>query len=139
MRLPALVRAMRPQQWVKNVFVLAAVAFARADETQGKPEDYSDVVRSLYAFAAFCLGASAIYLVNDVLDVEADRAHPEKKSRPIASGELSVRTALAAAVACFVGALALGWMAEGDPTPVVYIVAGYMALNFAYSIKLKHV
>ena len=88
MRLPAIVRALRPQQWVKNVFVLAAVAFARADMSVEHEADFGDVVRSLYAFAAFCLGASAIYLVNDVLDVESDRAHPTKRNRPIAAGEV---------------------------------------------------
>jgi 4-hydroxybenzoate polyprenyltransferase len=96
------------------------------------------VWRSLYAFAAFCLGASAIYLINDVLDIESDRAHPTKRFRPIASGAVSPQLAFAAAVACVVGALAFGWVADGDPR-VVYVVAAYVVLNWAYSFKLKHV
>lgn len=139
MKLPALLRALRPQQWVKNIFVLAAVVFARADATVPHAEhDYSDIVRSLWAFAAFCLGASAIYLVNDVFDIESDRAHPTKRFRPIASGELAIPAAIAMAAACVAGALGFGWLARGDPR-VLWVVAAYIALNSAYSFKLKHV
>lgn len=139
MRLPALARALRPQQWVKNLFVLAAVVFARGDATVPKPEGYGDVGRSLLAFAAFCLGASAIYLVNDVLDVESDRAHPEKRSRPLASGQLSARRALAAAALLVVAALSLGALAAGEPTSVMWVLAAYLLLNLAYSAGLKRV
>ena len=138
MKLPGLIRALRPQQWVKNVFVLAAVAFGRADHTAEHPADFSDVWRSLAAFAAFCLGASAIYLVNDVLDVESDRAHPTKRNRPIAAGQVSVASAWMTSAVCVAAALALGWIAGGERN-VIVIVAAYIALNFAYSVKLKHV
>jgi 4-hydroxybenzoate polyprenyltransferase len=155
MKLPAVLRALRPQQWVKNVFVLAAVVFARAAH-EGHEEGYGDVIRSLYAFAAFCLGASSIYLVNDVLDVESDRAHPTKRFRPIAAGELSVPFAVGLAAASAVAALLLGVLAGANDgarsapgalgsaidhvlNSVVWIVAAYMVLNFAYSVKLKHV
>ena len=138
MTLPPLLRALRPQQWVKNVFVLAAVAFARADVSATHEAGFGDVWRSLYAFAAFCIGASAIYLVNDVLDVEGDRAHPTKRHRPIASGQVSVPLALATSAACIAAAVALGWLAGGEPR-VLFVVAGYIALNFAYSVRLKHV
>jgi 4-hydroxybenzoate polyprenyltransferase len=136
MQLPAILRAIRPQQWVKNVFVLAAVAFARADVSVPHDDDFGDVVRSLYAFAAFCLGASAIYLVNDVLDVESDRAHPTKRHRPIASGEVGVPLALTASAVCVVGALGLAWLAA---PAVLAITAGYILLNFSYSVRLKHI
>lgn len=136
MRLPATLRALRPQQWVKNVFVLAAVAFARADMSVEHEPDFGDVFRSLYAFAAFCLGASAIYLVNDVLDVESDRAHPTKRNRPIAAGEVKVPTALALSAACVAASLGLAWIAD----PAVLLIAGcYIALNFGYSVRLKHI
>lgn len=137
MKLPAVIRALRPQQWVKNIFVLAAVAFARADASVAHPEDFGDVLRSLAAFAAFCLGASAIYLVNDILDVESDRAHPTKRNRPIAAGEVGIPLAWTLSAACIAGALAMGWVASGIQS-VVGIVAAYIALNFAYSVKLKH-
>ena len=135
----AIARALRPHQWVKNLFVLAAVVFARGDDSLAKSEDFSDVARSLLAFGAFCLGASAIYLVNDVLDVASDRAHPEKRLRPVASGELSVRAALAVALVCAVGAYALAFLAQGEPYSVTWVLLGYMLLNLAYSLKLKHV
>jgi 4-hydroxybenzoate polyprenyltransferase len=139
MKLPALLRAMRPQQWVKNVFVFAAMVFARADASRPHAGGWlQDLVHSTWAFAAFCLGASAIYLINDVLDIESDRAHPGKRHRAIASGAVAIPTALATAMLCVVGALALGWLAGGEPR-VLYVVAAYVALNAAYSFKLKHV
>src|SRR5688572_1817028 len=89
--LSGLLRAMRPQQWSKNLFVLAALLFAAGDRQATL--ERADVLASLGAFLAFCLASSAVYLVNDVLDVERDRAHPEKRLRPIASGELSLASA----------------------------------------------
>lgn len=135
----ALLLALRPQQWVKNIFVFAALVFARGERGGWVDDDYSDLRRTLLAFCAFCLGSSAVYLVNDILDVESDRKHPQKKFRPIASGALSVPLAVAAALACCVGALLLGQLADGKPFAVTWIVAAYMALNLAYSVKLKHV
>ena len=134
----ALLRAMRPHQWVKNVFVLAAVLFAYGDVTREHPADHSDVVAAVQAFFAFCLGASAIYLVNDVLNIESDRAHPTKRARPIARGDVPVPLALTTSAICVVGALALGWLAGGGTWNVVLVVGAYIALNFAYSLKLKH-
>lgn len=136
MRLPATLRAIRPQQWVKNVFVLAAVAFARADTSVPHDAEFGDVLRSLYAFAAFCIGASAIYLVNDVLDVESDRAHPTKRDRPIAAGEVGAPLALAMSAGCVAASLALARLADAT---VLAITAGYILLNFSYSVRLKHV
>jgi 4-hydroxybenzoate polyprenyltransferase len=145
MKLPPVLVALRPQQWVKNVFVFAALVFAAG--TQGAllhvPAD--QVVRTCFAFAAFCLGASAIYLVNDVADVESDRAHPTKCMRPIASGALSVPMALTLSLVCVALALFLGTRAEpphvdsDSSVRVVHVVGAYMALNLAYSLKLKHV
>ena len=130
---------MRPQQWVKNVFVLAAVVFARGDVHVTPPEGYADVWAVLLAFASFCLGSSTIYLINDIMDVESDRAHPEKCKRPIAAGELPIPMALAGSAVCLLGALALGVLAGGEPYPVFWIVGAYIALNFAYSVKLKQI
>jgi 4-hydroxybenzoate polyprenyltransferase len=138
----ALFRAMRPQQWVKNIFVLAALVFARGARGSLLDGDLSDVWRTLYAFAAFCLGSSAIYLVNDVMDVESDRKHPTKRHRPIASGAVSVRTAFVASMVCVALALLLSGRAypAGGPLPTVqHVVAAYMVLNLAYSLKLKHI
>ena len=138
MRPLSILRAMRPHQWVKNVFVLAAVVFARGDQTVEHPEGFADLWSSLLAFAAFCLGSSTIYLINDIMDIESDRAHPEKKHRPIASGELSVPAAIGAAIVCVVASLTLGVLASTD-LAVAGVVAAYLALNFTYSVKLKHI
>jgi len=141
----AVIRALRPHQWVKNGFVLAAVVFQLA-EAQESLSLTEGVKSSLLAMAAFCLGASAIYLVNDVLDVENDRKHPEKSKRPIAAGEVSIPVALISAVLCAAGALALalgaGDLAEaggGSSSSVATCLAVYMGLNVAYSARLKHV
>lgn len=132
----AILRAMRPHQWVKNVFVFAALLFAGG-------EDHSivlgDVISTLLAVAAFCLGSSTIYLVNDIMDVEEDRRHPEKCKRPIAAGELSIPQAWVVSLACFCGAVAFAVACGGSPISVLWIVLAYVAMNFAYSIKLKHV
>jgi len=139
MHVKSLIVALRPHQWVKNVFVFAALVFARGTRGALFDEHLDDVVRTCFAFAAFCFGASTIYLVNDVLDVESDRAHPSKKNRPIASGAVSIPAAIALAITCAGLAVLLSIRAEGSPVAVLPIVVGYMALNLAYSIKLKHV
>lgn len=137
MPLSPLIRAMRPHQWVKNVFVLAALAFTVVE--RGSIEGLGESLTGLaLAFFAFCLGASAIYLVNDVMDVESDRMHPVKRLRPIAAGELSIPAAYAASAACIGGALTLGFLAGGELN-VAVVVGCYIAMNFAYSVKLKHV
>ena len=133
-----LLRAMRPHQWSKNLFVLAALVFAAGAQRTGE-----DVLRAhgwatLAAFVAFCLASSAVYLVNDVLDIEKDRAHPEKRKRPLPSGELSVRSAELAAVLLFAGALALAASFGGGARNAGVLLA-YGLLNVAYSTRLKHV
>src|SRR5690242_16107094 len=82
-RLPALVEAMRPRQWSKNVFVLAGIVFA------GRLFDLRSELRVLAAFVVFCAAASAVYLANDVADRASDAHHPDKRLRPIAAGRLS--------------------------------------------------
>jgi len=133
-----LLRAMRPHQWSKNLFVLAALVFAAGDRRADGAELREHGWTTLCAFAAFCLASSAVYLVNDVLDVEKDRAHPEKRRRPIASGELALASAVLAAVLAFGGALALATTLGGGPANAA-VLAGYGALNLLYSKWLKHV
>jgi 4-hydroxybenzoate polyprenyltransferase len=125
-----LLRALRPHQWVKNAFVLAPAVFAE------RLLDLAVLERSLLAFAAFCTAASTTYLINDVRDREADRRHPQKRQRPVASGELPVPWAVTAAVLLGVGALGLSsWLGWGFSA----ILAGYLGLNLLYSGWLKHV
>jgi 4-hydroxybenzoate polyprenyltransferase len=125
----AIVAELRPRQWLKNLFVFAGIVFA------AKLGDASRWAEAIASFAAFCAASSAAYLVNDVRDAAEDRLHPLKRNRPIARGELSVRNALVvagvlAATALAVG-LALGWR-------VLLYVAGFLVLQAAYSLGLKH-
>ena len=128
--LVALLKTMRPKQWVKNVFVAAPLVFAR------KVDDVPAALDCLAAVAVFCLISGCVYVLNDVVDVEKDRAHPKKKDRPIPSGKLSIRTAWTF-VAVMVP-LCLGAAYFLDPW--VAVAAGsYFALNVAYSFVLKNV
>jgi 4-hydroxybenzoate polyprenyltransferase len=134
----ALLVALRPHQWVKNTFVFAALVFA-AGERGGHGFAQDDIVRTIFAFLGFCLGSSAVYLVNDLFDVESDRKHPTKRLRPIASGALPASVAWYAAIACAFGAILLSRLAGDHDRPVFWVVAAYMTLNLAYSLRLKHV
>ncbi|KLO28999.1 phosphoribose diphosphate:decaprenyl-phosphate phosphoribosyltransferase [Mycolicibacter heraklionensis] len=131
--LSGVIKAMRPRQWVKNVLVLAAPMAALGGDVQ---YDYADVGRkALIAFVVFSLAASSIYLVNDSRDVEADRAHPTKRFRPIAAGVVPV--GLAYALAALLGALALGvswWLTPN----LALVIAIYLAMQLAYCFGLKH-
>ena len=120
---------MRPRQWVKNLLVLAA-PLAAGD--MGEPNVLGATV---LAFVSFCLASSATYFVNDCADVEADRLHPRKRLRPIASGALPVRGALAVAVVLATASLAVAAVARWE---LVVLVAGYLALMVAYSYWMKH-
>jgi len=126
----ALARALRPQQWTKNLFVLAPLVFAQ------RLTDPGALQRSLLAFAAFCCAASALYLVNDVRDREEDRRHPLKSRRPIASGAVSPALALSAAGLLVALAAALAMPLGGSFAP---LLAAYVALNLLYSMGLKTV
>jgi 4-hydroxybenzoate polyprenyltransferase len=131
MSLPrALLVSLRPHQWTKNLVVLTALAFSQ-HLFEG------DAVASAgMAFAAFCGLSGAVYLVNDIVDLERDRLHPLKRARPIASGALSVPTARAAA-ACLV---ALGLLVARGLGPGFFACAlSYLTLNLAYSFVLKDV
>ena len=126
----ALLKTIRPHQWVKNLFVGVALVFSR------HLTDGEYVLRAVLAVLAFCMLSGAVYAFNDVRDVESDRAHPTKKNRPIASGALSERAALTAsvllAVTALTGCLLLSWK-------LAAIAALYFAQNIAYSVKLKQI
>jgi len=127
--LPALLRLLRPHQWVKNGFVFAGLLFSHS---------WSDTglwVRVLQAFAAFCAAASLVYILNDWRDRAADALHPHKRLRPLASGAVQPAAALGTALALALAALALAW---NNPR-LLMLLALYVALNLAYSWRLKHV
>lgn len=120
----------RPQHWVKNAFVLTGMVFGHV---AGDP---AQVAAALAATAAFCLMSSAVYALNDVLDRESDRAHPDKAHRPVARGAIAPPAALACSALLAFAGLALGAWAQPR---VAAIVAIYAAINVAYSAGLKRV
>jgi 4-hydroxybenzoate polyprenyltransferase len=128
--LSALVRSLRPAQWVKNLFVLAPVVFAH------RLEDPEPLAHAALAVAIFCAASSAVYLVNDLRDREQDRLHPLKRRRPIASGALPAGVATAAALVLGGGALAAGLLLG---PPFTLALGGYLVLNLLYSAALKHI
>ena len=123
-------KLLRPYQWVKSGFVFVGLLFGHGWQQPLL------VQRVVLAAAAFALAASAVYVLNDLADRERDRQHPQKRSRPLASGAVSVRAALLLAGACLLGALLL---AGAVSMAVLWIVIGYALLNVAYSMGLKHV
>jgi decaprenyl-phosphate phosphoribosyltransferase len=127
--LPALVRLARPKQWVKNVLVIAAPGAA------GVLGNGTALARTAIAFACFCLAASGTYFLNDTLDVDADRRHPTKRQRPIASGEVSSRTAITGGVLLLTSAIALSFAARWQ---LSLVVGGYLLQTVVYSVWLKH-
>jgi decaprenyl-phosphate phosphoribosyltransferase len=128
-RLPAAVRAVRPHQWLKNLLVGAAPLAA------GRLLERHVLISIGLAFVAFCLVSAAVYLINDVRDVEEDRLHPKKRLRPIAAGELGVPTAIAIAAVTGVIGLVLAYYTS---TGLGITVTVYVVLQVLYSVFLKH-
>jgi 4-hydroxybenzoate polyprenyltransferase len=128
--LKALFKTMRPRQWTKNVFIFAALVF---DKQLFAVDSF---LRTLAGFGLFCLISSTVYLFNDIADVEADRQHPEKKNRPIASGRLPMGTAWVAGVLLLVLTLGLAFFLAPGFAAVLIV---YFLLNLAYSKWLKHI
>ena len=130
MRLPALVRAARPHQWVKNVLVVAGPLAAGAAIGPA-------AVAVLIAFVCFSLSASGIYLINDVLDVQADRLHPRKRLRPIATGEVGTGTAAVTGAVLLIVSPVLALVTGRWQLAVLMVV--YELLQLAYCVWLKHI
>ena len=128
--LRALFKTMRPRHWTKNAFLFAALVF------DGKLFHLPDFLRTLAGFGLFCLISSAVYIFNDLLDVEADRQHPLKKNRPIAKGQLPVPVALAAGSTLGLLAIALGYLLAWQFALTILV---YFAMMLTYSKWLKHV
>ena len=126
----AFVVSLRPRQWTKNLLVFAGLIFSR-----GLHEPML-VARSALAFLIFCLLSGAIYLINDVMDAERDRAHPQKRHRPVASGRLPRGVALSGGIALLVGAVVVSFLLG---VPFGLVATLYAVLLSAYSAGLKHV
>jgi len=136
-QLKLLLKTMRPKQWTKNVFVWAALVF------DVKLFERGPFLRTLATFILFCLISGAVYIINDLVDIEKDRRHPRKRNRPLASGALSPRFAAVAAGVILVGVLPMAlWVdrAAGHRVPTVTLILyGYLALMIAYSFWLKNI
>lgn len=125
-----LIRLLRPHQWIKNSFVLVGLLFAHAWH------DGEKLTQGLWAFAAFCLLSSAVYVFNDLLDREQDRQHPRKRHRPLASGRVGVPAALSLLALCLIAGLGLAFDRAGE-APWVFVA--YLLINGFYSLGAKHV
>ena len=126
----SLVKTMRPKQWLKNVFIFAALTF------DVKLFNVYYLTRTIVGFVLLCLVSGTVYVINDLADIEKDRQHPKKRNRPLASGALSTRVAVAASVLFALFALPLGFLLD----PVFgAILAGYLFMQIAYSFWLKNV
>ncbi len=131
-----LLRTMRPKQWLtKNIFIFAAVVFDSKLFVPG-PFFTTPLGKTILGFILLCLISSTIYISNDIADVEADRQHPQKKNRPIPSGQLPIPIAISAAIGLGVFTLAASFALNAT---FGWIVVLYAVINLAYSFKLKHV
>lgn len=122
----------RPHQWLKQIFIFLPLFFDK------KLLHIDYLVNTLWAFAAFSLAASAIYCLNDIMDIEADKQHPKKRLRPLASGQISKQQAYTTMAILFLTSLAITYFAF-ESKNLMAIIAIYIVLNIGYCIKLKHI
>ncbi len=128
--LKAIIKEMRIRQWIKNAFVLIPLVFDR------QLFSTEPLLRTIIGFFLFCFVSSSVYIINDILDVEADRKHPKKKFRPIASGTLPIPTAIVVAIMLVLVSFTAGFFLSKSFLVILLI---YFVINIAYSIKLKHI
>ena len=125
-----MLKLIRPKQWIKNVFVLVPLVFSK---TFTHPDA---VLRALYAMVCFIAASSAIYILNDIIDIEKDKLHETKRLRPLASGSVTKGSAAVFMVALLVGSLVASWLIH--PSVVLCIVA-YVVINILYTLVLKKI
>jgi 4-hydroxybenzoate polyprenyltransferase len=128
--LKSILKEMRLHQWIKNTFVLIPLVFDR------QLFSIEPLSRTIIGFFLFCFVSSSVYLINDIMDVEADRKHPKKKSRPIASGALPIPIAIIAAIVLVSISVIGGYFLSRSFLLILLI---YFLINLAYSLKLKHI
>lgn len=131
MRMLPIIRVIRPEQWVKNVFVFIPVFFG------GSLRDAGGIIVSLLTFVAFSLAASSVYCFNDIIDVADDRRHPVKCHRPIAAGEVSVGTGWMLVVLMALLSAVMTALLPENRAQVAMVIAGYYVMNMAYCVRLK--
>jgi 4-hydroxybenzoate polyprenyltransferase len=129
------IRTMRPHQWIKNVFIFGAMVFSEEHLWR----DVSAIATVVAGFFIFCAAASSIYLLNDVVDVEKDRAHPRKRNRPVAAGIVPIPLALVMAVVMLIVAVAGAWWVDGDFDFMAIIITYLLIQGVLYSYFLKNI
>lgn len=125
----ALLETMRPRQWPKNIFVFVALFF------DSKLADPMSIINALIAFVLLCFMSSAVYLMNDLVDIESDRQHPIKRKRPLPSGRLNPAIARVASIVLAVGSLIAGYLLS---IPFGAVLTSYLLIQVAYTFALKH-
>jgi 4-hydroxybenzoate polyprenyltransferase len=128
----ALVKAMRPRQWVKNGVIYAALVF----DQQLTPDNIPAIARTTAGFIIFCLLSGIVYIINDIADVESDQQHPEKRTRPIASGRLPIPVARAFAIGALIVIIPVSILLSPQ---FAAVALAYLVLNLAYSFRIKHI
>ena len=128
-----IVLLLRPQQWVKNGFVFLPLFF------NGQLFDADALLSTFMAFVAFCFAAAGIYCMNDIVDAEADRRHPMKCSRPIASGAISTALGWALAAICLATSFVSAFFVGDSWTNVAIVIGIYFVMNIAYCLRLKQI
>lgn len=129
-----LILLLRPQQWIKNVFIFLPLFF------HGDLTNVSMLINAVIAFFCYCFAASSIYCFNDIYDVEADRKHPKKCKRPIASGAVSIPKAYGLMAIMLMLSLALAYFSLGKTSmSVIGVICFYYLMNIAYCVKLKQI
>lgn len=130
-------KLLRVEQWVKNLFVFVPLFFS------GNIQNLDLLTKSIFAFVIFSLAASTVYILNDYNDIEADKKHPEKRRRPLASGAISKTKALGILAGLFIADILLVCVAQIYFHQILWkfalIIAAYLVMNLAYTFKLKHV
>jgi decaprenyl-phosphate phosphoribosyltransferase len=130
-------KLLRVEQWVKNLFVFVPLFFS------GNIKNFDLLTKSIFAFIIFSLAASVVYILNDYNDIEADRKHPEKRRRPLASGDVSKSQAIGIFIGLVMANIALVFFAQNyfgeNLWKFAAIVGSYFVMNLAYTFKLKHV
>lgn len=124
-----LLKTMRPRQWLKNGFALVPLLFDGNISVER-------IINGMIAFGLLCLMSSAVYIMNDLSDIEEDRKHPEKKHRPLPAGKLNPVVAGIAGALCAAGSFALGWLLS---IPFAFILLAYLIVQIAYTFRLKHI
>lgn len=128
-----IIRLIRPEHWVKNGFVLLPLFF------DGRFLELTSLQSAIVAFGAFCMAASAIYCLNDIIDIKSDRRHPVKCKRPIAAGYVPVMVAWILAISLSSASLLLCLLIPKNQETLMCVIGSYLILNVAYSLRLKQV